>query len=208
MCPLCHNTSIQEFCTIGDILFLQCKECDLVFKHASHLPTAENEKKRYLQHENNVEDPHYQHFVTPIVTRIIQQQAKTSTGLDFGAGPGPVIAKLLKDKGYSIVLYDPFFYPENGPLNTTYDFIICSEVMEHFHAPAKEFKLLQKLLKPNGKLYCMTQLLPKKEEFNRWYYKNDRTHVVFYSEKNLQWIKDKIGFSSLTIKGNVLVFTK
>ncbi|GHC54312.1 methyltransferase [Ulvibacter litoralis] len=180
--------------------------CDLVFKHSSHFPSTEAEKKRYLQHQNDVNDTNYQDFVAPIVTRIFQQQPQTAIGLDFGAGPGPVIAKLLKDKGYSITLYDPFFYPEKESLHATYDFIICSEVMEHFSSPNKEFKLLRNLLKPNGKLYCMTQLLPKKENFGNWYYKNDSTHVVFYSERNLTWIKEHMDFSSLTVEGNVVVF--
>lgn len=208
MCPLCHNTSVKEYCTSGGILFLQCEACVLVFKDSSQYPSAENEKKRYLQHQNNINDTNYQNFVAPIVTRIFQQQPLTARGLDFGAGPGPVIAKLLTDKGFSITLFDPYFYPEKECLSTTYDFIICSEVMEHFHTPNKEFKLLRKLLKSNGKLYCMTQLLPKKEDFNHWYYKNDSTHVVFYSERNIQWIKENIGFSSVTIEGNVLIFTK
>jgi len=30
-------------------------------------------------------------------------------GLDFGAGTGPVISKVLKDKGYCIAQYDIFF---------------------------------------------------------------------------------------------------
>ena len=80
--------------------------------------------------------------------------------------------------------------------------------MEHFQEPAKEFRLLQKLLKKGGKLYCMTELLPKQDEFRDWYYKNDPTHVVFYSEKNLIWIKEAMGFEDVSVEGRLIVFTK
>ena len=76
------------------------------------------------------------------------------------------------------------------------DFIICCEVIEHFHSPSSEFALLRKLLKPGGSLLCMTHLLPKKTAFRNWYYKNDPTHVIFYSEENIQWIKSNFNFES------------
>jgi hypothetical protein len=180
----------------------------LVFKDLSHFPSREKEKERYSLHENDVEDKNYQRFVAPIVDSILDSQPKKAQGLDFGAGSGPVIAKLLRDKNYSINLYDPFFYPNTVVLTSTYDFIICCEVMEHFHNPLQEFELLQKLLLPGGSLYCMTELLPKKEIFESWYYKNDPTHVVFYSEKNLNWIHENLGFTNITIDGRLILFTK
>lgn len=117
-----------------------------------------------------------------------------------------MIAKLLGDKGYSISLYDPFFHPNKRVLSKTYDFIICYEVMEHFHKPHKEITLLRKLLKLKGSLYCMTQLLPKKSEFKNWNYRNDPTPVVFYSEKSLNWIKEHFGFCEVTIDNRLIIF--
>jgi SAM-dependent methyltransferase len=207
-CPLCCNTHIKAYCKHDGVQFLSCPSCELVFKDLSHLPSLEKEKERYLLHENDVEDKNYQRFVAPIVSSILDSHPKKARGLDFGAGSGPVIAKLLRDKNYSINLYDPFFYPDTTVLASTYDFIVCCEVMEHFHNPSQEFELLQKLLLPGGKLYCMTELLPKQEFFEAWYYKNDPTHVIFYSEKNLNWIKNHIGFTDITIDGRLILFTK
>ena len=52
----------------------------------------------------------------------------------------------------------------------------------------------------------MSELLPKDMSFNDWYYKNDPTHVIFYSEENLKWIKENVGFSEVRIDGRLIVF--
>jgi SAM-dependent methyltransferase len=205
-CPLCSNTSLNEFDTIAGIVYLQCVNCRSVFKHYESYPTLEVEKERYLLHDNDITSEGYQAFVQPIVQHILKSKPSSAIGLDFGAGTGPVITEILKAEGYSISLYDPFFYPEKEVLDNTYDFIICCEVIEHFHSPNSEFKLLRKLLKPGGSLFCMTLLLPEKEDFKNWYYKNDPTHVIFYSEENIHWIKSNFNFSEVKVKDRLIVF--
>ncbi len=165
--------------------------------------SRENEKKRYEEHNNNVEDPGYQKFVGPIVSKVRENFGKGRKGLDFGSGTGPVIARLLREKGYDIELYDPFFCDNPGALEKKYDFIVCCEVIEHFHFPAKEFRLLKSLLKPGGMLFCMTDIYSEKTDFKKWYYKNDPTHVFFYHQNTLDRIKSQLGFSALRIDGRV-----
>jgi ubiquinone/menaquinone biosynthesis C-methylase UbiE len=103
-------------------------------------------------------------------------------------------------------LWDPFFHSDESVLNNRYDFIVCCETIEHFYNPLEEFELMITLLKPGGKLCCMSELLPKDMSFNDWYYKNDPTHVIFYSEENLKWIKENVGFSEVRIDGRLIVF--
>lgn len=205
-CPLCHTTS-NTHDIVNEIRYLHCVNCGLVFKHPHHFISPEAERERYLLHQNDVEDKAYQQFVSPIARAVEEGFTPPAEGLDFGAGTGPVISKLLSEKGFKMRLYDPFFYAETTPLENAYDFIVCCEVAEHFHYPEKEFKLLRKLLRPGGKLYCMTELLPKQKTFNRWYYKEDPTHVAFYSEESLQWIRDNFGFSDLKIDGRLVILS-
>lgn len=197
---------MNDFDTIAGIIYFQCAKCKSVFKHFENHPSLKVEKERYLLHDNDISNKGYQAFVQPIVQYILKSKPKTTIGLDFGAGTGPVITEILKAEGYNISLYDPFFYPEKEVLLNTYDFIICCEVIEHFHTPNSEFKLLRKLLRPGGSLICMTHLLPKEKDFKNWYYKNDPTHVIFYSEENIQWIKSKFKFSEVTIEDRLIVF--
>jgi SAM-dependent methyltransferase len=205
-CPLCKSVLTEAYCQSDTLFFFHCRNCYLVFKHPDHLPSAEIEKERYLLHENDVTDEGYRNFVTPLVNLILKRESIDKTGLDFGAGPGPVVSTLLTEKGYSLTLYDPFFYPEKNFLTASYDFIVCCEVIEHFHDPDREFELLRKLLKKDGTLYCMTELHPAKGDFKNWYYQRDPTHVVFYSEKNIDWIKKNYDFSKVTINDRLIVF--
>jgi len=104
------------------------------------------------------------------------------------------------------VVYWLPFHSSPTLLKETYNYIACCEVIEHFYNPKKEFALLKKLLKPNGKLYLMTALFDKTIDFHTWYYKNDPTHVFIYQEKTINWIKNEFDFSAVTIKGRLITF--
>ncbi len=205
LCPLCDSEGNLFF---KDKLrtYFNCTNCMSVFLDRNNLPASKEEKKRYLEHNNDVNDPGYQKFVEPIVTAVLNDFTKKDRGLDFGAGTGPVVSKLLKDKNFQIELYDPFFHNYPETLKKKYNFIVCCEVIEHFHHPKKEFELLKKMLLPNGKIYCMTDLYNEEIDFHKWYYKNDRTHVFIYHRKAIEWIKDELNFSGLTVDGRLITF--
>jgi hypothetical protein len=206
-CLLCNTSNTDLFYHYKDRKFYHCKTCGSVFISRAELPSKVAEKERYLAHQNNIADSGFQKFVSPIVTAVQQNQTKEQTGLDFGAGTGPVISKLLGDSGYTMTLYDPFFHPDTSVLDANYNFIVCCEVIEHLHQPLQEFKLLKRILKETGVLYCMTDLLPEKEAFKTWYYKNDFTHVIFYTPQSLEWIREKVGFKNLTIEKRLIRFS-
>lgn len=174
----------------------------------SFLPDQETEKSRYLLHENDITNVNYQEFVSPITNSIIIDFKSHHKGLDFGAGTGPVISKILTDNGYSIGQYDPFFHNNKELLDKKYDYIACCEVIEHFHFPNKEFTLLNRILNKGGKLYCMTESFSASMDFEKWYYKNDPTHVFFYQERTFQFIKQNFGFNELTMKGRLTMLAK
>lgn len=206
-CTLC-KANTADFFKKESRKYVRCQNCKAVLLHPEYYITGNSEKERYLEHNNDVDDPRYQKFVNPIVSRVLEDFPNTSTGLDYGCGTGPVATTALQKHSYKINLYDPYF--ENHPkvLEETYDFIICCEVMEHFHNPFEEFKRLYALLNPGGKLYCKTSIFYESIDFNKWYYKNDLTHVFFYSEESLEWIRANFGFESLEISPKLIVFEK
>ena len=187
--------------------FFRCPQCVGIFVSGKLLLDRESEKARYEKHNNDVYDVKYQQFVSPITSAIFRDFTEEHIGLDFGAGTGSAISKVLADKGFKIKQYDPFFFPSAGLLEEKYDYIACCEVMEHFHRPEKEFSLLKRLLKPSGRLFCMTDIFNESIDFSKWYYKNDPTHVFFYQTQTLEWIMKKFGFSELFIKGRFIQFT-
>ena len=206
-CPLCgsHGT---EFYKSKKSVYFQCTNCSGIFMDNKLRPDSEMEKLRYEEHINDVENEGYQKFVLPITSSVLREFSPTDKGLDFGAGTGPVISKILNDNNFSIVQYDPFFHNYPNLLNHKYDYIACCEVMEHFYQPKKEFELLLNLLQPNGKLFCMTDLYNETIDFRKWYYKNDQTHVFIYHQDSIDWIQKEIGFSDFIIDGRLITFSK
>ncbi len=204
-CPLCNSTSTL-FCEKPKHLFYKCNTCDGIFRPKDTFLTAEEEKAHYEKHNNDVFDERYQNFVSPIVNAVLQDFSPEAKGLDFGSGTGPVIAKMLTDKGFQVQNYDLFFANEPSLLQEKYDYVSCCEVMEHFHQPYKEFKLLRSLLLPKGKLYCKTEVFNNQKPFENWYYKDDFTHVFIYQTKTLKWLKKEFHFSNLIIKEKLIVF--
>ncbi len=206
-CPLCNNES-ELFQTIKSREYFKCAHCWGIFLNPAHYLSPAEEKNRYLEHNNNVEDEGYQNFVQPLVSKIIENQTPLEIGLDFGSGTGPVITKLLREQNYNIRTYDPFFDKQTERLKTFYNYIVSCEVIEHFHNPIKEFELLYSLILPNGNLYLKTHLYNDTINFKTWYYKDDPTHVFIYHEKSLEWIKNQFHFRQLTIENRTIHFKK
>ena len=203
-CSLCSGTAYW-LTTAADRDYYRCGGCRSVLLHPQFFLSSEQEKARYETHQNCTDDPRYQKFVSPIVDAIKERFGNQAIGLDFGAGTGPVITKMLSDAGYDMALYDPFFHDNPKALNQQYDFIACCEVIEHFHQPAKEFRLLRSLLKAGGVLYCKTELVSESTDFENWYYKNDPTHVFFYNQKAFAQICEDTAFSNVQIDGRLII---
>jgi len=211
-CPLC-KTKADYFCSFGKKRrdYFKCKHCDAVFLHPNNYIDYNQEKERYETHNNDVTDKRYQNFVRPITEAVKQTFPLTANGLDYGCGTGPVASFVLESKGFKkITLYDPFFQPSEEHLTQRYDFIICCEVIEHFFSPKEEFLRLRNLLKPNGKLFCKTSILKTdchETYFQDWWYKNDPTHVFFYTSKTLEYIRVQFGFKTLSIETDLITFS-
>lgn len=202
-CSLCYGDLIS-YADHRNKLYYKCIKCNAIQMDPRYYLSAEAEKERYDQHNNDPNDPGYRRFVSPLVERVKAAFGPEARGLDYGAGSGPVAATLLSEAGYTIKLYDPYYYKDPSLLETGYDFIMAIEVIEHFYQPFSEFKRLRKLLKPGGKLFCMTKIVTGHLDFENWHYKNDPTHVFFYHRDSLSWIKENLGFQSLQISGRII----
>jgi 2-polyprenyl-3-methyl-5-hydroxy-6-metoxy-1,4-benzoquinol methylase len=188
--------------------YLRCQQCSLVFvPEHQHLSPAQ-EKAIYDLHQNQGDDPGYRQFLSRLATPLLQSLKPQSKGLDYGCGPGPLLAQLLREHGHHVELYDPFYAANSTYRRRRYDFVTCSEVVEHFRQPGREFEHLFALLQPRGKLAVMTKLVIDAPAFAKWHYKNDPTHISFFSRTSLQWLADHYG-KRLSIMGNdVALFTE
>ncbi|MFA7084613.1 MAG: methyltransferase domain-containing protein [Arcobacteraceae bacterium] len=199
-CLLCNNTNQKAM----NAEFIHCNNCFGIFKRNDLLLDTAKEKERYDLHNNNANDTNYQKFVSPITQAVLYNFTPTAVGLDFGAGKSSAICKVLQDKNYNINAYDPFFNDNKTLLAQTYDYITSCEVIEHFYEPKKEFAKLKTLLKLNGALYCMTHLYDETIDFEKWYYKNDPTHVFIYQEKTVAYICKAFEFRSYKVENRLI----
>ena len=196
-CPLCLSSGVEHLCEDGALVYHRCTCCDLRFLDPAHrLPGAE-EKARYLLHQNDITDPRYRAFVTPLHDHVTARVPKGAVGLDFGSGTGPVLADMLQKSGYEVKLFDPIFHPDTKNLEQKYDFIVASEVVEHLFDPHAEFGRLKVLISDGGLLALMTSLYKPNIDFARWHYRRDPTHVAFYSRQALLWVRNNFKFKDI-----------
>jgi len=179
-CSVCCGKNARFLLAAGGRDYWRCSDCAATFLHPTQLPTIDAEYAHYLRHENSPEDLHYRRFLHRLAAPLLARLPHRQSGLDFGCGPGPALDCMLREAGHEVALYDPFFHRDSATLLRTYDFVTCTEVVEHFHRPAEEFARLDALLKPGGWLAIMTCFQTDDTRFAAWHYRRDPTHVVFY----------------------------
>jgi 2-polyprenyl-3-methyl-5-hydroxy-6-metoxy-1,4-benzoquinol methylase len=167
-----------------------------------------NEKVRYEKHNNDADDLGYREFLERIAVPIRERFAKGSSGLDFGCGPTILLADILKEDGFAMEVYDSFYETDISVLQAKYDFIVSTEVVEHLRYPLQEFQMLLAMLKENGVLVVMTQIYDDSIDFKIWHYKNDRTHIGFYTVETFDWLAKKLGVKYTQVENDIFVFEK
>lgn len=194
-CPVCNDSKPEQFAVIAERSYWRCTGCGATFLDPALLPDPATESARYRLHHNDPNDPGWRAFLNRLTAPLLSRLGPaTKVGLDFGCGRCSVLAVPLAAAGHWVWLYDPLFFPDTDVLNQTYDYIICTEVAEHFHRPAEEFRRLDRLLRPGGWLALMTRLLGDDRSFADWSYRRDPTHVVFYRPETFGFICRELGW--------------
>lgn len=210
-CGLCAQANgIQEYAFDEKRAwrYFICGVCDLVFRDPeTYLKNAE-EKARYETHNNSIENEGYVRFLSPVVELLSPYLKKTDHGLDYGCGPGPILETLFSRLGFRVENYDPYFFNDKSLVEKKYDFITCTEAIEHFYEAQSAFTKMNEILKPEGLLLLMTDRRPAKEKFLGWGYRMDNTHVCFYSTKTFEWIANHWGYEILFSEGKLSLFRK
>ena len=207
-CPLCANTVVATYYQDKTRSYLCCSQCQLVFVPRAFHFSSTAEQAVYDQHQNNPNDQGYRKFLSRLADPLLEKLAPNSFGLDFGSGPGPTLSLMLEEKGHKVNIYDPFYAPDRRALAGHYDFITSTEVVEHLAAPGKELNRLWGLLKHGGYLGLMTKQVADRESFDRWHYKNDPTHISFFSQQSFEYLGATWGSAPVFIGADVILFRK
>jgi SAM-dependent methyltransferase len=207
-CPLCHTEGAAAYYEDWQRPYWQCQTCHLVFVPPTHYLSPADEKARYDLHQNSPDDPAYRRFLSRLFNPMQARLVPHSDGLDFGSGPGPTLSKMFEEAGHTVTLYDVFYAQDESVWEKQYDFITASEVAEHLHQPEKELARLWNCLKPGGTLGLMTKMVLNQPAFANWHYKNDPTHVCFFSRQTFDWLGAQWGCPPTFVGQDVIIFGK
>ena len=212
VCPLCLGLDCRYLHRSEDSHglreFYECLTCDLAFVPPRfHLPQM-IEYDRYRLHNNDPDDEGYRRFLSRLWDVLKPRLPESSRGLDFGCGPGPALAQMMREDGFDVRLYDPFFFPDRCVLELKYDFVTCTETVEHLRSPSMTFALLDGLVIPGGRIGVMTGMLDDRSDFASWYYQRDPTHIAFYSKRTMLWIGEMNAWVTEFPAPNVTIFFK
>lgn len=209
LCPLCAAPEGSPlFHRDQNRAYYRCGRCQLIHISPTQYLAREEERAEYDKHQNTPHDAGYRSFLGRLFIPLNTRLNKASYGLDFGCGPGPTLSVMFEEAGHKMNLYDPFYAPDKSALHSRYDFITISEVVEHLHDPAKDLKHLWSILKPGGWLGIMTKLALDLNAFSSWHYKNDLTHVCFFSRETMDWLARQWQAKHLQISKDVILFKK
>ncbi|MCW8348454.1 class I SAM-dependent methyltransferase [Vibrio sp. ZSDZ65] len=207
-CPLCAAENASHYHSDKKRDYLQCPRCQLVFVPAEQRLDARAEKAVYDLHNNDPSDAGYRRFLSRLASPLSERLPQGSMGLDFGCGPGPTLSVMFEEKGFPMSLYDLYYYPESKALESKYDFVTATEVIEHLYQPNKIWQQWLALIKPGGYLGLMTKMVIDVDAFSTWHYKSDQTHVVFFSRATFLFLAKRDGLEIEFIGNDVILLRK
>lgn len=207
-CPLCHSNQLKAYFKSQKADYWVCLRCDLVFMDMRFYLDEAQEKQRYDTHQNNPDDANYRQFLSQVFNPVIKIIKPGSKGLDFGSGPGPTLSLMFEQQGHRVDLFDKFYANNQAIFSKKYDFITATEVLEHLRSPFDELNRLYDMLNNSGVLAVMTCMLNDSIDFELWYYKNDPTHICFFSKTTMQYLAKIWGANVQFYNNNVAIFFK
>ena len=209
-CKLCNNPVITIMDLRNNWEFFHCRECEFIFKNPSNFVSKENELKQYNHHNNTMDSPGYVEMFENFIDATFGTNIdKIKNVLEFGSGPGPVLSELLKAKNLNVDLYDKYFSPQKVYEGKRYDLITSTEVIEHIEDITEIFEFFSSHIKSGGYLALMTQFHTNDtEDFKKWWYKNDPTHICFFRPHTFEVLAKMSGFEVLKHDSKKSVFLR
>ncbi len=201
-CPICgsrisgtlHDPKLAR-------IYLVCDTCSYIFLHPDHHLPPDAQKRRYLQHCNGLQEKGYITFLTSFLqTAVLPHIAQGAHVLDYGSGPVPAFSWMLHTSGYRVDSFDPFFFPDMSWEKKTYDAVLMIEVLEHLAHPVSTINRLRDQITPGGYL-CIRSNLHHDDvsHFASWWYRQDPTHVSFFSVTTIGYLATALGMRTVSI---------
>lgn len=193
-CPICQSSCAMESDQKNRIYHI-CSSCRFTFLDKKFHISSDEEKKRYELHNNDPEDQGYRKWLSAFIDQAVKPYAASgSMILDYGSGPEPVLASLLREEGYSVQIYDKYFAPQE--VSGSFAMITSTEVIEHVDDPIALLKKMKSLVIRGGHVSLKTSFRPSGDgDFFKWWYREDSTHISFFTVASIEKMAEITGFS-------------
>lgn len=204
-CPICGARGTERLCDQRQQReYRRCRSCGFIHVAPEYQLSSGEEKSRYLQHTNALNDEGYMRFLDRFFKNAVQPYIKTgSTILDFGSGPVPAFSRLLSENGYTVQSYDPLFYPLQNWKNSRFDAIVLIEVLEHLADPVESLKEALRSLKDGGFCILRSNLFDGSlQDFDPWWYRQDPTHISFFTVRAIEELASRLSLEVQAIQHN------
>lgn len=190
-CALCAHSRLR--CVHEDRLraYWSCERCQLVQVPAKFWVTSEQARAHYDQHDTDVYSVGHRCFLQRTFQPVLAHCAPPASGLDFGSGPAPTLATMLRERGYQMALYDECYAPDLGVFSARYDVITATEVLEHLQQPLFWLDQLWQCLQPGGLLVVQSKRVLSDQHLSDWHYLRDPTHIIFFRLATWQWLAQR-----------------
>lgn len=208
-CHICNKATETFIDNKTNITYYHCHACEYIFKSPERYQDFSVQKERYNLHENDEEDAGYQAYFQRFLDFTLPLVGQPKTALDFGCGASSLLAKMLEKEGIRCDYYDPIYHPDTLSNKTKYALIVSTEVFEHLHQPREVFESLLERLEEGGYLALQTQFHSNdREEFKKWYYHQDPTHIVFFTAQTFRVLCKEYGCEFVSDNGKNMVLVR
>jgi SAM-dependent methyltransferase len=213
-CPVCGDRDVEAFCEAGARRFKRCGACGTVFQFPP--PTLQQTTARHTGHyrvsyfAKSDKKLRKARFEMSLFRWLLPRRGRF---LDIGCNGGFMVAAAVEagldahgvdvdadSIGYAREHYPAgVFYlgsPEKLPPDIgQFDFIHCSEVLEHVPQAQDFVFAIARLLKPRGFLYITTPNIYHWTVRDRRAFKSMRSdgHVIFYRPSGLRRLLRTVG---------------
>lgn len=201
VCPLCHHTA-QWFIQDKKRSYFSCKQCEFIFADPkSHIPLKANPP-------TTTEQKQLVSFLQSGINNIEQQNTAPLNILNFGQALEQQHLSKLKHSHHNFRQFDPLNPVHSNELTRQYDLIACHQTLSKLGQPAKEWQLLQRLLKPNALLLVEVPILNNVGQFHCWPNKKALQHIAFYHANTFQFIAHHFNLELVYQQKNLVLLRK
>lgn len=190
VCPLCLGSDFRPLCDVGTREIHHCAGCDLRFVPPIFHLSVDEERRRYLCHDNSFQDTEYIAYLNRCIKDLSRIPVEHPQVLDFGCGQHGVLSDILNKQGVHCTAYDPLFCIGPNALDQKYDIVILNEVIEHLRDPRHELMRLSNIARF---MLIRTRLVTPLTDIASWWYVQDPTHIAFYSTRSITVAAELMG---------------